>query len=91
MKRTARHCNGDIDAARTNGNLADAASRRRMRIRSKESHSWLTKTLKVKLMADAVACLGINDAILLGYRLEKIMIVGVLKSDLHRVMVHIRN
>ena len=42
-------------------------------------------------MADAVAGLGIDDAVFLRDRLQKVMVVGVLKTYLKGVVVNVRN
>ena len=42
-------------------------------------------------MADAVAGLRINDAVFLRDRGEKIVVIGILETDLHRIVIDIGN
>ena len=89
MERPAGHRDRDVDAARADGDLSDAAARRRVRVGSEQRRPRLAEAFEVELMADAVARLRIDDAVLLGDRREEVMVIGVLKADLHGVVVDI--
>ena len=89
VERAAGHRDRDVDAARADGDLADAAARRRVRVGAEERRPRLAEALEVQLVADAVAALGVDDAELLGDGREEVVVVGVLEADLHRVVVHV--
>ena len=91
VERAAGHGDGDVDSARADGDLADAAAGRRVGVGAKERRPGTAKSLQMKLVADSVAGLGIDDAELLGHGREEVVVVGVLKADLDRVVIDVRN
>ena len=66
MKSAASHRDSDIDAASADCDLADAAAGRGVGVAAEKRRPGLAKTLEVELVADAVAALGVDNAVLLG-------------------------
>ena len=89
VERAARHRDGDVNATGADGDLTDATARRRVGVGTDEGRARLAEALEMELVADAVAALGVDDAVLFGDRLEEVVVVGVLETDLDRVVVDV--
>ena len=66
VESAAGHRDGDIDAAGANRDLANTAAGRGVGVGAEEGCSGLPEALEVELVADAVAALGVDDAVFLG-------------------------
>ena len=62
-----------------------------MAVAAQQGQSRYAKALQVHLVADAVAGLGAEDAVLLRDALDVLMVIRVLKAGLQGVMVNIGN
>ena len=89
VESAAGHRNGDVYPAGADGDLPDAAARRGVRVAAEKRRAGLAEALEVQLVADAVAALGVDDAVLLRDGLEEVMVVCVLEADLHSVVVDV--
>ena len=78
----AAHGDCDVQASRAKGQHADAAAGRGVRVRADEGLARRAEALEVDLMADAVARLGIVDAVLLGHGADVLVVVRILKAGL---------
>ena len=89
VERAARHRDGDVNATGADGDLTDATARRRVGVGTDEGRARLAEALEMELVADAVAGLRVDDAVLLGHGLQEIVVVGVLEADLDGVVVDV--
>ncbi len=89
MEGSARHGYGDVYAARTYCNLADAASGGGVAVAAQKRGAGLAEPLQMQLVADPVAGLRVDNAVTLGYGGEEIVVVGVFEADLHGIVVYI--
>ena len=85
----APHGDRDVEAARADGDLAEAAARGRVAVGAQERGPRLAEALQMDLVADAVSRPRIDDAEPGGRALEIEVVVVVLKADLERIVVHV--
>ena len=87
--RAAAHGHSHVQAARADGQHADAAAGRGVGVGAQQGIAGHAEALQLHLMADAVAGLGAVDAVLLGYGLDELVIVCVLEAGLQGVVVDV--
>ena len=88
-ERLARHRERHIEPARADREHADAAARRRMRIRADQRPPRHPEPLQMHLVADAVARRREADAFRRRHALQIEVVVAVLRSVLHHIVVDV--
>ena len=87
--RTAAHCDCNVQTAGTERQHADAAAGRRMAVRADQGLARCAEALQMHLMADAVACLRVVDAVLLSDRTDIFVVVRILEAGLQGIVVNV--
>ena len=87
--RAAAHCDCNVQTAGTERQHADAAAGRRMAVRTDQGLARCAEALQMHLMADAVACLRIVDAVLLSDRTDIFVVVRILEAGLQGIVVNV--
>lgn len=85
--RAAAHRDGDVDAARADGELAETAGGRRVAVGPEQGLAGRGEVLLVDVVADAVARSGEIRAVGAGGRPQEAVVVGVLEVELVGLMV----
>ena len=87
----AAHRHGHVQAARPDGQHADAAAGGGVAVAAQQGHPGHAEALQMHLVADAVAGLRAEDPVLLRHALDILVVVRVLKPGLQGVVVDIGN
>ena len=89
--RAAAHRDRNIQTARAERQHTDAAAGRGMAVRADEGLARCAEALEVYLMTDAVAGLGIVDAVLLCDGTDIFVVIRVFEAGLQGIMVNVRD
>ena len=83
------HDHGHVEPARAHGQHPHGAAGGGVAVAAEEGPAGPAEALQVELVADAVPGPGVEDAVLVGDRLQVAVVVGVLEPVLEHLVVHV--